>query len=233
MNHSRHDRFRRCSNVIATELESRYTAALLACDQRAAEESIRQALDAKLSAAQIDDQIIAPALWRVGQLWARGEISVADEHAATEISTRVLTLQREAQRVASARPEHRVMLATPSGDLHVVALRMVGNLLHEGGYDVMMIGGDVPIHALAHAAQRHDPDAICVSATMPVSADRLVQSIRDVRSLTPGVGFVVGGRGLNPAVAGRLRSEPRVHLCTRVSEVVEEVDALVKKADLN
>ena len=36
-----------------------------------------------LSTADIDDQIIAPALWLIGELWERGEITVADEHLAT------------------------------------------------------------------------------------------------------------------------------------------------------
>ena len=36
------------------------------------------------------------------------------------------------------------MLATPAGELHVVALRMTGNLLLDAGYDVMMLGPDVP-----------------------------------------------------------------------------------------
>ena len=116
--------------------------------------------------------IIAPALWLIGELWQRGEISIGDEHIATEISIRVLALQREAQRVAQARVRHRVMLAAPAGDLHVVALRMVGNLLRDAGYDVVMLGADVPAEALGASARRHRPDVICLSATMPEGATR-------------------------------------------------------------
>jgi methanogenic corrinoid protein MtbC1 len=108
------------------ESEGVYAAALLSGDGVAAEIAIREAMDAKLTTAEIDDEIIAPALWLVGELWERGEISVADEHIATEISIRVLALQREAQRVAQARGSHRILLAAAAGELHVVALRMVG-----------------------------------------------------------------------------------------------------------
>ena len=66
-----------------------YAAALLRGDEIAAEIVIREAIEARLTAAEIDDEIIAPALWFVGELWERGEISVADEHIATEISIRV------------------------------------------------------------------------------------------------------------------------------------------------
>jgi hypothetical protein len=75
------------------EFERGFTAALLAGDQIAAETTIREAMDAKLSTADIDEGIITPALWQIGELWERGEINVADEHLATEISMRVLALQ--------------------------------------------------------------------------------------------------------------------------------------------
>ena len=117
--------WRESDEVKVSEFGRAYTAALLAGDEIAAEIAIREAMDAKLSTAEIDDEIIAPALWFLGALWERGEISVADEHIATEISLRVLALQREAQRVAGARGDHKVMLAAPAGELHVVALRMV------------------------------------------------------------------------------------------------------------
>ena len=83
------------------ELQRVYATALLMGDEIGAEIAIRDAMDAGASTAQIDDAIIAPALWLVGDLWERGEITVADEHIATEISIRVLALQREAERVAS------------------------------------------------------------------------------------------------------------------------------------
>src|SRR5215210_7037349 len=83
-------------DTVKERLGRAYAEALLAGDEVAAEVTIREAMDASLTSAEIDDEIIAPALWFVGDLWERGEITVADEHLATEISTRVLALQQEA-----------------------------------------------------------------------------------------------------------------------------------------
>ena len=44
---------------------------------------------------------------------------------------------------------------------------MVANLLRDAGYTVLMLGGDVPLSALAESAARHEPEVICLSATMP------------------------------------------------------------------
>jgi methanogenic corrinoid protein MtbC1 len=212
-----------------SELSRAYAAAVLSGDEVAAELVVRDAIDAKLSAGEVDDEIIAPALWLIGELWARGDITVADEHLATEISIRVLALHGEARRTALARRDHRVLLATPSGELHSVALRMADRLLREAGYGVVMLGPDVPGHALAAKARQVDPDVICLSATMPGGGDRVLITIHEVSQACPRARFVVGGKGVGP----RVRGQPGLHVCERVSEVVEAVDALVKRAELN
>jgi methanogenic corrinoid protein MtbC1 len=212
-----------------SELAGAYAAAVLAGDEVAAEIAVREAMDAHLSTAQIDERLIAPALWLVGELWERGRISVAEEHLATEISVRVLALQREAQRVARSRRDRRVMLATPAGELHVVALRMVANLLRGAGYEVVMLGADVPVRYIAAAARRHEVEVICMSSTMPGRTDEVMRAIDEARETWPSAGFVVGGSGLT--VEGESRSQ--VHVCRRVSEAVEAVDAVSKRAGLN
>ncbi len=207
-----------------------YESALLAGDEVAAEIAIREALDAELSAAEIDDAIIAPALWSVGERWERGEISIAEEHIATEISIRVLALKREARRLSVARRERIVMLATPSGEQHTVALRMVDHLLRDAGYEVVMIGADVPPESLAQAVGRHLPDVVCLSSTCPMRGqDPILESISAAHRELPSAGFVLGGRGLRTCI----RAHPGIQICRRVSDCVEAVDALVQHAELN
>lgn len=210
------------------EFHRAFAHALMTGDEVGAELAIREAMDAKASTADIDELIIAPALWLVGDLWERGEISVADEHLATEIAIRVLALQREAERLAVSRGGRRVMLATPEGELHVVALRMIGNLLREAGYDVVMLGANVPARDLATSAGRYEPDVVCLSSTMPGGMDRIWVSIDEVQQSRPEAGFVVGGQGVS-----KMRSEPGINVCRRIPEVIDTVDALIMRADLN
>jgi methanogenic corrinoid protein MtbC1 len=212
-----------------TELGRAYAEALLSGNEAAAEMAIREAMDAGLGTARIDDEIIAPALWRIGDLWKRGEISVADEHVATEISIRVLALQREAQRVAQTRGEHRVLLAAPAGEQHIVALRMVDNLLRNAGYEVAMLGSDVPGDALITLMHRRPPDVVCLTSTMVDPAGEVLATIGALQRRWPSMGFVIGGSGL----ATRVRSRPGIDVCRRVSEAVEAVDAMVKGGSRN
>ena len=212
-----------------TALARMYAAALVAGDEVAAEIAIREAMEANLRAAEIDDEIIAPALWLVGELWERGEISVADEHVASEISLRVLALHREVARVTQDRRTHQVMLATPAGELHTIALRMVGELLRAAGYPIVMLGANVPAHALVACARRHRPDVLCLSATTPGTSGPMCRAIDQVHQAIPSAQFVIGGRGLSAGTYSR----PGVVVCQRVSEAVEAVDASVKHARVN
>src|ERR1700749_2992809 len=226
MAHHPDDHPRHPDEARLAQLAGAYADALVAGDEIAAEIAIREAMDADLATAEIDEKVIAPALWLIGELWERGQISIAEEHIATEITVRVLALQREAQRVAGSRARHRVMLATPPGELHVVALRMVENLVRGAGYDVVMLGADVPAPVLAGAAHRHHADVLCLSSTMPGRRDDVLSVIDEVRELCPEAAFVLGGRGVT--IEDQMR--PHVHLCHGVSGATDAVDALVKHA---
>jgi len=210
-------------------LASAYVDALVDGDEVEAEIAIREAMDAGMSSAEIDDRVIAPALWHVGELWELGEINVAQEHLATEISLRVLTLQHEARRVAQARSGHRVMLTTAPGEQHVVALRMAENLLRGAGYEILMLGADVPSDGLAAATRSHKPDVVCISSTMIGRTSLVLAAIDEARRGRPAVAIVLGGRGLTVESEAR----PDVRLCERVSDVVDTVDAMIQRADLN
>jgi MerR family transcriptional regulator, light-induced transcriptional regulator len=212
-----------------TLMAGAFADALIYGDEIAADIAVREAMDAGLSTADIDERLIAPAMWLVGELWERGEITVAEEHIATEITTRVVALQREARRVAKSRRGRRVLLATPAGERHVVALHMVSNLLHGAGYDIVMVGHDVPAAALGASARLHRANVVCMSSTMPGQSSRVLEAIDAVRTEWPSAAFVIGGRGLTAEAVSRAE----VRVCRGVSEAVDVVDAMGKRAGRN
>src|SRR4051794_8878653 len=81
-------------------LRTGFADAVLSGAEAEAERVVRDAIEAGMPEPVICDEIIAPALRDVGELWETGLLSVADEHLATEISIRVLALQREVFRAS-------------------------------------------------------------------------------------------------------------------------------------
>ena len=94
--------------------------------------------------------------------------------------------------------------------MHFVALQMISNLLRDAGYTVLMLGPDVPLGALAEAAARHEPQVVCLTATMPDASDRLMIAIHEIERDWAGAGYLLGGSGFSR----RLRPMPGIQVCS-------------------
>ncbi len=86
-------------------MRRRYLDTLLLGFENQAERVIREAIEAGVPEGVIDAEVIAPGMRVIGDLWEAGAITVADEHLATQIATRVIALQREAFRAARRRAD--------------------------------------------------------------------------------------------------------------------------------
>jgi methanogenic corrinoid protein MtbC1 len=210
-------------------LRRSFTRALCEGDAETAERVVREAIDGGLTAAEIDVDLIAPALFTIGDKWASGEISVADEHLASEIALRVLALQRERTRTMRRRRGRRVLLLAPQGERHVIGLNMACDLLVTAGYETRLLGADVPLTDIAQAAVRHAADVVAFTATMPDSAERLDAAIDFLSCSRPDTAILLGGA----AVTFELAATWNAACCPDVSTVVETVDALMQRAPLN
>jgi methanogenic corrinoid protein MtbC1 len=206
-----------------------FIRALLAGEADAAERVVRAAMASGLTATQIDIELIAPALFLVGDKWVSGEISVAEEHLASEIVLRVLALQREVERATQSRGRSRVLLLAPEGERHVIGLQMAADLLYGAGYDTRMLGADVPLTDIRPAAERYAVDVVCFTATMADTAERVDAAIDHLRSARLDVGVVVGGA----AATFELGASWGATVCPDLSTAVECVDALVQRAPHN
>ena len=205
-----------------------FLEALLTGEERAAEITVREAMEAGYEEETISEQIVAPALFTVGDMWGKGLLSVADEHMATQISLRVLALQRSAFERARERQGREVVLAGVEGEQHVVGLEMAENLLSHSGFDVRNLGANVPLQALTGYIARRRPHVVGLTVTMPDSAALLDLTIDEISRAAPGVCVLVGGSGIP---RGMQESE-RVARASLV-EAVEKVDWLLVKPWLN
>jgi methanogenic corrinoid protein MtbC1 len=215
--------------VVAESLSDRLGVALLAGDAEAADQVAREALELSLGEAGLYDLVVVPAMHRIGQLWAAGEIGVAHEHLATQITTRVLVLAHELANLPAGRAQHRAMLAAVEGEQHVLALDMAGKLLDSAGYDVLALGADVPTSALGAIVADHHPALFALSATMPEAGERVPAVVDALTGAGADIGLILGGASIPPSLA----LGPRVVVEQSVAGVVDAADALVRRAGLN
>ena len=145
--------------------------------------------------------VVLPYLRDLGERWARGEASVAQEHFASNVLRgRLLGLARGWGQGGGP----RALLACAPGELHDLALIIFGLALRARGWRVTYLGPDTPLATLADAAATLGPDLIVVTAT---SVERIHGAGAELRRLAGAWRLALGGQGATEAAAREARAE--------------------------
>jgi diguanylate cyclase (GGDEF)-like protein len=155
----------------------------------------RQALGEGMGVAGLYQRVIAPAMWRIGELWEQGEISVADEHLATALTHQVMAGVYGPSLGHKVKPG-RILLAAVEGEQHALGLRMAADVVELAGYETIYLGADVPTDDLLQAVAARSPDLVGLSATMPGSIRALDRAVAEIQRIDPNLIVLFGGQGV-------------------------------------
>lgn len=201
------------------ELADEFFAAIVAGDFSGASAVARRSLE-QGGLPFLYEKVIAPALARVGDHWHEGKLSVADEHIATAITQSVL---------ASFYPTFpwkvdgpKGIVACVSGERHELGARMAADLLSCDGWNILFVGGDVPLEALLALVARESPRLIGLSVGLPDRLSDYREAFARLKHTSPGSKLLVGGRAV---ASGALSpSDLKADLAARsAQEAVEAV----------
>jgi DNA-binding transcriptional MerR regulator/methylmalonyl-CoA mutase cobalamin-binding subunit len=171
--------------------------ALSAFDEARAQEI----LDALLSGTTLDAAltgVLVPYLHELGERWARGEASVAQEHFASGvIRGRLLGLARGWGRGLGP----RVLLACAPGEQHDLGLVAFGLALRARGWRILYLGADAPVDSILGAADASAPAFVVVSA---VSSELFAASEQGLREVRVRHALCIAGAGASEAAAADL-----------------------------
>jgi MerR family transcriptional regulator, light-induced transcriptional regulator len=145
--------------------------------------------------------VILPFLHRLGQRWAAAQVSVAQEHFASNIiGGRLRSLaQGWGQGVGPL-----AVLACPPGELHELGLLSFGLVLRERGWRIAYLGADTPLGDIAATADELSPAIVVLAA---VTQERFFDSAEEIRALAARVRVGLAGAGASAAPAQRLGAE--------------------------
>jgi DNA-binding transcriptional MerR regulator len=186
--------------------------ALRRFDLDALEASIQRATLGSSSYLALE-RVFIPLLRQVGELWARGELSVGQEHLLSEMLTGYAReVLRQSQPPAGARS---ALLGCFADEQHILPLLAVAFHLTQWGYRTTNLGARTPPQAIAEGVEVLKPDLVGLSLTHPGEPARMQELVAAYAEACGDTPWVVGGGGA-PAVA----------------EHVEALGGLVADADL-
>jgi len=175
-----------------------------------AEGKANSALDRLLGALSVDTllvEIVLPYLHELGEAWARGNASVAQEHFASNfIRGRLFGLARGWGEGAGP----HALLACPPGEQHDLGLIAFGLTLRNRGWRITYLGQDTPLSTLEQEARELAPDRVVVAASTP---ERLEDVLADLATLGKAAPLSLAGAGASAELAGKagamlLESDP-------------------------
>jgi methanogenic corrinoid protein MtbC1 len=169
-----------------------YRRALLARDVRQARAQIEDLVHRGARIVDLYTSVLAPALEEIGDLWSRQEITVADEHYATEATTQLLSGLAPDRRLAPTRGRLAVVTASPD-EHHALGARMLADLLERGGWEVIALGAAAPADALAELVAAECPDVVALSTATVGRLPGAEEAIGMLHRVRPRPLIVVGG----------------------------------------
>lgn len=165
----------------ASEAEAELAAALAAFDESAGQ-AILDRLFATLTLEAVLRDVLVPYLHEVGEQWGRGELTVAQEHFATNVVRgRLMALARGWGRGSGS----LAVLACAEDEQHDVPLLLFGLVLRTDGWRVAYLGADTPLPALVQAVRVLAPTVVVVSGTTRGSLERQSAGLQEVALLAP------------------------------------------------
>ena len=191
----------------AAQADRLYTA-LMAGDEALARQDFDR-LAAGTSIAGLCDQVIAPALHRVGLAWATGEVSVAEEHRATAICARLIAPRA---RQPQGRPRGVAVTTTPPGEHHALPSLMAAACLREDRWQVHDLGADLPTDDLIGFTEEVGATLIVLSSSTGDSVRMAGRQVREIRERLPHVRVLTGRPG---DTLSRLRDLARTPVADR------------------
>jgi MerR family transcriptional regulator, light-induced transcriptional regulator len=151
-------------------------------------------LDRLLSTTTLDSllsEVVIPYLHELGDRWESGEVSVAQEHFASNVLRgRLLGLARDWGRGLGP----KALLACAPGERHDLGLIAFGLALRARGWRIGYLGADNPFESIDSAARAFEPDLVVISA---VASERFDGLAGDLRSLARAHRVCLAGAGAN------------------------------------
>jgi methanogenic corrinoid protein MtbC1 len=89
-----------------------------------------------------------------------------------------------------------VFVFCPWEELHELGAKIIADLLHAYGFEVVYTGTNTPERALNEALKKRTPDYLAISVTNPYHLFQVQDLIKRVRLLAPKLRIIVGGQAI-------------------------------------
>jgi methanogenic corrinoid protein MtbC1 len=147
-------------------IADRLYRSLLSGDEAAVRDAVEDLVTSGLALVEIYELGMVPALVRIGQAWAEGRISIAEEHRASAICERTLGRWSSAP---PGRPRGVAVVCSAPSDEHSLPGQLATAALRENHWRVHHLGIGVPVDDIRNLASAEGADVVVISVALPAA----------------------------------------------------------------
>jgi methanogenic corrinoid protein MtbC1/transposase-like protein len=181
-------------------MHERFLGAIVAFDVTAASRVLSHA-SMVMSPRDLVCDLLGPLFHEIGARWERGELTVAHEHAASNLlRTELGTLLRSASNGQTGRT---LVAATLPGEQHEFGALLASLLAAANGYRVVYLGANLPAADIARAAREAHAQLVLLSMVNDVDEKGEAELEQLRKALPRAIELCIGGRGAHGRLAGK------------------------------
>lgn len=203
-----------------------YTQRFLSSAAQLHTAGIEESLDGGFALGSFEhvvDAWLFPTLEALGDGWARGEIDVAGEHAASHAVHRRLSAAFDAAGSNSRGPS--VVVGLPAGSQHDLGALAFATAIRRRGMNVLYLGANVPVSSWEAAVRSRKARAAVLSVVTPEDRSVAIAVAERLLGQAPAPTVCAGGASAADLVGG-VRT-----LASSIGSAAQELDQLVHGTD--
>ena len=158
----------------------------------------RENVETKKEMLEFFEYVIKPTLYKIGTLWEDGEISIAQEHLASSIVTRINSFLYS-QFISLDVTKGKAVISSIANEFHEIGARIIADSLETNGWDVDYLGANTPLNDLIDLLIKQEPLLVGLSVSMPFNVDNLNYAVKKIKTHSElnDIKILVGGKVLN------------------------------------
>lgn len=145
---------------------------------------------------EIIDEIVVPAMEKVGFYFSNGSYIITDLLASAEYAKKVFEILSPLIERANS-PRYRLLLATVKGDVHDIGKNLVRIVFETNGFEVIDLGTQVPCEVILDGVYRYKPDVVGLSGLLIRSLDYMEEVASVFESKGMKIPLILGGASVS------------------------------------
>jgi methanogenic corrinoid protein MtbC1 len=138
------------------------------------------------------ENIIAPFMHQIGDLWHTGQLRISHEHLASSVTRAFLENLNTSYSISTSAPN--IIVTTPAGQLHELGATIVATIASANGWQVTYLGPSLPAEEIALAAIQKQTKAVALSLVYPTDDPHLKSELIKLRHHLPkNMPLLIGG----------------------------------------